>query len=748
MYFQLISFANRLLVCVALLAMPVLLHAQNIEGEVRGTDDEPLIGANVYWLGTTSGTSTDLEGRFSIPAPTGNSSALVVTYVGYISDTISVEGIDPLLIKLQSNQSLETVVVTEQQQGSFISTINPIKTEVLTQKELSFSACCDLAGCFNTQASVQATTTNIVTNAKELRILGLSGVYNQVLIEGFPLIQGLSYTYGISAVPGTLVDNIYVAKGANSVLQGYESIAGQINVILKSPDKEDKVFLNAYGNSFGEKQLNANYTHRWNRWSTILAAHTTQAAKKTDADKDTFLDLPLLTRYSFFNKWQYRDANEWGWHSTIGLRYIDEERIGGQTTFDSEDEGTTRAYGQTVRFSQPEFYTKTGYRLDDYHHIVAMLSGFHQQQTSYYGTTHYDARNTNLYANLQYEHTWQETHSLKTGFSFRFQDLDEDIAFGADSLNRTYAGAYQREEYIPGFFAENTFNWLENRLTLITGFRFDKHNDLGWFATPRALLKANLSALTTARVSVGKGWRTVNLFAENVNLLASSRDVIITEPLEAEEAINYGLNLTHRQEGDQVEAQFSFDFYRTTFQNQIFPDYDSEATKAYIRNFRGTSISNGLQAELGLAFYRRLGLKLAYNYLDVYRMEEGEKQQLPFNPKHRVSASFSFEPLTKTYQVSANLHWMGEQRLANTAGNPPEFRQADFSDPYAVVNAQFTKVWPTLEVYFGCENIFDFRQFQPIQSWENPFGPYFDTANVWGPTRGREFYLGVRYRIE
>lgn len=724
--------------------LPFTTFAQNIEGQVI-SEEEALIGANVFWLNTDVGTTTDIEGFFSL-ATHASADQLVVSYVGYQNDTIRVQDFNtPLKITLQSTAALETVVVTEDRQGTFVSSIDPIKTEVITQKELSRSACCDLAGCFNTQASVQPTTTNIITNAKELRILGLSGVYNQILIDGFPLIQGLSYTYGISSVPGTLVDNIYVAKGANSVLQGYESISGQINVILKEPHKTDKLYLNVYANSFGESQYNANYSQKWDKWSTLIAAHSTQPANKQDRDDDNFLDLPQTTRYSLANKWQYRDANEWGWHAKIGLRYIDEQRIGGQTFFDADkDKGTTNAYGQVVDFGQAEVYSKFGYRMDDYNHFVAYISAFRQEQDSYYGTTHYQAEQNSLYSNLQYERNWQEQHSFKTGVSFRYFNLDENIDFGQDSLGRTYAGDYLRDEQILGLFAENTFNFYDNKLTLITGFRADHHNDFGWQATPRALLKANVSDNITARISAGTGWRTVNVFSENINILASSRDLILEETLKPEKALNYGANITHKYYSKQFETQLTLDFYRTTFSNQIFPDYDSDPTQAIVRNFEGTSISNGFQAELGIALFKRVGTKFAYNYLDVYRDIDGKKEALPFNAKHRMTATFSYEPLSKGWHWDTNIHWMGEQRLANSL----DAESATYSDTYTVVNTQFAKVFKQLEIYVGCENIFDFRQERPIRAWETPFSPYFDTANVWGPTKGREFHAGVKFKIE
>ncbi len=252
---------------------------------------------------------------------------------------------------------------------------------------------------------------------------------------------------------------------------------------------------------------------------------------------------------------------------------------------------------------------------------------------------------------------------------------------------------------------------------------------------------------TTARISAGTGYRTINLFSENINLLASSRDIIITERLNPETAFNWGVNLTRHQYWKNVTATFGIDFYHTRFTNQIFPDYDTDPTKAIISNFTGKSISNSLQVEANLSFYNVLEIKISYNYLDVFQIIDGSKYVLPFNPRHKIISTFSYKPKSNKWHFDMNVHWFGVQRLANTSSNPPEYQTPETSEPYTLVNAQFTRSWKMFEVYVGCENIFGFRQLKPIISWQDPFGPYFDTSNVWGPTRGQEFYLGLRFRI-
>ncbi|HYE55898.1 MAG TPA: TonB-dependent receptor, partial [Chitinophagaceae bacterium] len=729
-----------LLVVLCILTVPCLSIAQSVKGKVSNQTGAPLQGATVTWLGKTKGTITNEAGEFTIDLPKKVPDLLVVSFVGYKADTVQINDASSFVTVTLTGQSAMADVTVEGRKSPYHITNTPIKTEVISSLELKKAACCDLAGCFETQASVQPQTTNIITNSKELRILGLSGIYNQVLIDGFPQIQALTYTYGISSIPGPLVENIFVAKGANSVLQGYESISGQINVITREPDKADKLLLNGYMNSFGEKHVNALFAFKKNKWSNLTAFHMVQPANRIDKDQDNFLDLPLLTRYMISNKWKKGDESKWGWSTQFGLRYLVERRIGGQKNFDyKNDKGTSNAYGQAVDIQQPEAWFKMAYRMNDAHRFALYASGFHQDQQTYFGVTNYKARQTNGYINLQYEFGYG-SNVLKTGLSYRHLGLLENISFSNNSLKRTYAGRYDKTENIPGVFAENTLSLIRDadKLILITGIRADHHNMFGWQVTPRALLKFAATEHLIIRGSVGKGWRTANIFSENIGLLASSRDIIFAEQLQPEKAINFGLNATQKFKTTNVEGYVSLDFYRTSFSNQIFPDYDTDPTKAMIRNFTGRSASNGFQAEVSGTFYNRFSAKMGYVFLDVYQMKEKGKDVLPFNPRHRFNSAASFMPLSRKWHADVNVHWYGKQRLPDTRNNPVMYQMPGESEPYTIVNLQFTHIFKRFEVYAGTENVFNFRQNRPIISWQDPFGPYFDTQFAWGPTRGRE----------
>ena len=740
----------RLLLLLTFL-VPFSLFGQSIKGKIFGetpSGNEILPGATLTLLGTTQGVVSNEFGVFELTVPNAAEARLVVSFLGFQADTVAVQGRTYFSIYLSpDSKNLEAATIVAKQGGSFISALQGIKVEVINQKELTKAACCDLAGCFETQGTIQAQTTNLLLNSKELRILGLSGTYNQILVDGMPMILGGSFTYGISSIPGTLVDQIFVAKGANSVLQGFESISGQVNVVLKDPkpDKE-KVLLNAYLNSFGEKHLNANFsTTLGKNWKSLTSLHLVQPASKRDRDEDTFLDLPLLTRLAIYQKFTLGDEQTAGWSSKIGLRYLDEKRIGGQSNFDAKrDQGSNQVYGQVVQYQQPELYTKTAYRFNPQSKISLIASAFQHQQSAWFGVTQYESKHLNAYANLQYEQLWAQKHDLKFGFSYRHLNLAESIRFSNNDLERTFAGDYLRQERTPGMFAENVFNF--DQFSIIAGARVDHHRQFGWQFVPRLTLRYNAGDATVIRANIGRGLRSVNLFAENISLLISSRDIQFAEKLDLEKAWNTGINLTHTASGENLVATFSTDLYHTRFQNQIFPDYDSDPSLAIIQNFRGTSISNGFQFDAKFVVAKIFEAKFAYNFLDVYRRTGEQKIQLPFNAKHRLMAAFSYEPKNKQWHADLNMHWMGPQRLPDTRSLPQSFQQPEFSRAFSVANVQFTKVWKKLDIYAGCENLFDFRQIRPIINWQNPFGDYFDTAFAWGPTRGRELYVGVRMR--
>jgi outer membrane receptor for ferrienterochelin and colicins len=735
-----------LLITSSIFLSSPLFGQQYIQGVILDIGNNPISGAQINLLNNPNKrVLSDSMGFFNIDS-VSLPVQISVSHSQFLADTLKIYTNDKVTIRLYPLLQFDGVTKSMKKEPNAYIGLQTQKTEVITSAELKKAACCDLAGCFETQGTVQATTTNVITNSKELRILGLSGVYNQVLFDGIPMFHGLTYTYGISTIQGPLVDNIFVVKGTSSVLQGFESMVGQINVMPQSSSKSVPLLVNAYLNSFGENHYTVNARFGKKKWNNLVSAHVVQPAQRWDRDQDQFMDLPLLTRYSLYNKTSFGNENAKGFYAHLSGRLLWEQRVGGQMNFFiNRDLGSETVYGQKVQYQQGDVQLKTGYRFNSKQRIAFTGNTFQQNQNSWFGTVSYLAKQKTDYSTLQYELDWNGSHELKTGLSYRQHQLNENILFSDTNLRRTYNGNYLRLEKIPGVYLENTFKWRGDLLSLITGIRADHHNEFGWKITPRTMVKYDLSENATIRASVGTGWRTVNLFTENIGLLVSSRNIVFVEPLKPEQSINWGINFLQSLKKKNVSGFITFDFYQTRFQNQFFPDYDSESQKALIYNFTGTSISNGFQTDLTLKFYKEYEFKMAYNFLDVYRIKNQEKELLPFNSRHRLLFGFSYIPKSNKWRIDLNSHWYGEQRLPNTSFNPVEFQQPNYSKPYSITNIQVTKKWKKFEIYSGCENITNFRQIRPIVSWQNPFSPYFDTSFNWGPTRGREFYIGIRY---
>jgi outer membrane receptor for ferrienterochelin and colicins len=742
---------------IGLIAWGVILSggiavAQTQSGIVLALEEngerQALPGATVQWSDGATGTSTDAKGYFQVPFP--KDSLLIIGYLGYYRDTFALQASTQLdtFILYPTTLSLSDVEISGSRRSNYISSLKTIKTEVIGEKELTKAACCDLAGCFETEATVEAQTTNLLTNARELRILGLSGVYNQLLFNGLPMFQGLSFTYGISGYPGTLLKNIFIAKGANSVLQGFDGWAGQINVIPKSPEEVENLLINAYLNNFGEKHLNVNLRipmGKKQQWNSLLTLHQVLPSREVDRDGDAFTDLPMLKRSMIYHSFQYSSEKI---KMETGYRGLIENRLGGQLGFNpSVDKGSNQIYGQSVDIQQGEVFNKTQFAIKKGHKL--QLQTFYQGhlQESYFGTLLYLANQERLYINFQYEWDWGNQNNVKAGMSYRSQKMREEISFPGGNLGRTYEGTLLTPQRIPGVFVENHYQSQDEKISLITGIRWDHHQTFGAFITPRAILKYQIDPSNTIRLSAGAGWREIQVFSEHLNLLASSREVVIAEDLKAEQGWNWGGNYLNNFILKGWEGSFTVDYYQTLFTNQIFPDFVRSPGIAYIDNFFGQSISNALQIEANLIHPNGWEAKIAYNYLDIFRLENEIKDELPFNSRHKFMSALSYRNKNLPWYLDLNLHLYGSQRLPNSDSNPEEYQRPQRSQSFTLLNFQATRILKKWEIYGGVENILDFRQLQPILAWQEPFSPYFDTSFVWGPTRGREFYIGFRYTL-
>ncbi|HSI91691.1 MAG TPA: TonB-dependent receptor, partial [Adhaeribacter sp.] len=619
------ALASLLFGFIILLLSPIAATAQNLNGQVFDKKDNNAVlpGASLVWAGTTSGTMTDVKGAFTLPFSL-KTNKLVVSFIGYKTDTITVRPNELFLrVYLESSGSLQEVEITAKQDR--FDAKSPVHTELITNRDLEKSACCNLAESFETNASVEVSTTDAVSGAKQIQMLGLDGAYTLLTTDNVPALQGLATPFRLNYLSGTYIESIDIIKGTGSILNGYESISGQVNVKLRDPEKTDRVFVNLYGNDLGKWDANLNLGHSFSeKLSTILMLHTAQLHNRVDRNDDGFMDQPLGTQYNVFNKWKYETGRFVG---EAGLNALRENRIGGQVAYKEGSGAASGNYGTESLTDRVSGYTKLSLTAKNkpYESLGLILSGSNHKFDSEYGFRKYDGEQQSALARLIFQSAIGTTaHTYKLGASFGHENLREEFE---DTL-------ITRQENIPGLFAEYTYNNAHN-LTVVAGARTDFHNLYGTVFTPRLHLKYDLNPNTIFRISGGKGFRVANPIAENSGALVSSRRFIFREQLRPEEAWNTGGSFTKYFTLGGRSGTFITDYYYTTFQNQVVADMYSVPGTVIFSNLNGRSYSNSFQTEIHYQPAKGLELKAAYKFFDVKSSYDGKLMDRPMNPKNR-----------------------------------------------------------------------------------------------------------------
>ena len=740
-----------LLVCQSLISSTANSQNPHLSGVVSEKPEAskkstPLPGASLYWLGTTSGTTSGSDGSYHIELPNSLPAKLVVSYVGYHSDTINITGPGRKDILLGRSVALNEVTIEGRQESTQISTIKTINTEQINQKELLKAACCNLSESFETNPSVNVSYSDAITGAKEIQMLGLAGIYSQIMTENIPANRGLGATYGLSYIPGPWMESIQITKGSGSVANGYESTTGQINVEYLKPESADKLYINGYAASTGNTELNAHKKFKVSeKASSILMFHGENMKTKWDHQDDQFLDMPLMHNFNLFNRWSVSDGKSY--EMQFGVRAITEQRRSGQSFYRYGDEAdTTTGYGVQVRTNRIDAFSKTGliFPSTPWKSVGLILSGSYHDQDSYFGLKTYEGTQSSFYGSLIYMSILGNTnHKWKAGLDFRH-----------DNYNEIYLmNAYIRTENVPGVFAEYTLN-LNDKLGAVAGGRADYHNEWGLFYTPRLHLKYNFTPDIILRASAGRSFRTSNVFADNIAIMATSRNLVITEKLNPERAWNYGVNFTAKFTALNRPATFNIDYYITDFSNQVIVDTYSSPDDILIYNLNGKSYSRSLQVSFDYEVWPNFDIRLAYKNDQVVMSYLGVPYQKPLVPEHKglINLAYSTEKEHWRFDLTGQYH--GKSNLVNIASeelNPGHSetqvknnQSPDFITLLGQVTHVFNSKW---EVYLGGENLTNYRQENVVLNASDPFSPGFDATNIWGPVMGIKIYAGFRFKI-
>ena len=707
---------------------------------------KPLIAASVAWVHSNTGTVTNENGVFTIKR-NERSNLLGISYTGYQADTLKVGDQSLVRIILASNKQLKDVTVTARQRSMYASNISPVKTIVFGEKELLKAACCNLSESFETNPSVDVSYSDAISGSKQIQLLGLSGIYTQLTVENMPGPRGIAIATGLSFIPGTWIESIQLTKGTGSVANGYESIAGQINIEEKKPEKSEKLYANIYVNEMGKTDLNLNISQKLNnKWSTALLMHYDFLKNKTlDQNNDGYRDIPYGNLFAIFNRWKFDDSK--GLIAQFGIKVLTDNKTGGELSFNpSTDKLTTNSYGLGLQTERYEAFGKIGYVFPGkkYKSVGLQLAGFSHNQYDYFGLTKYNAQQQNFYSNLIYQSIIGTTaHKFRTGLSFLYDSYNEDL-----NTNN-----YKRKEIVPGAFFEYTFT-PNDKFTMVAGLRADHDNLVGAFLTPRLNLRYQFTPTTTVRFSGGRGQRTANVLAENTGILASSR--IIQLPTDhinnhygfnPEVAWNEGISIDQKIKLNTRDGNISFDYFRTDFKNQVVNDMDQSARTVSFYNLQGQSFSNAFQIELNYELVKRLDVRMAYRLFDVQTTYHNELMERPLIAKDRAFINLAYETKSK-WKFDYTIQWTGAKRLPYTGDNPAQFQLSNYSPSFVLMNAQVSKTFDVFDIYLGAENITDQRQNNLIIDGAHPFGNYFDASIVWGPAVGRMIYGGLRFKIK
>jgi outer membrane receptor for ferrienterochelin and colicin len=648
--------------------------------------------------------------------------------------------------------SLKTVTVEGNRKGIKKSLNVTANTTLVTSKELLKAACCNLAESFETNPSIDVNFSDALTGTKQIKMLGLTSPYILITEENVPSVRGASQAYGMSFTPGTWVESIQITKGAGSVVNGFESISGQINTELIKPIGDIPLFVNAYGDSGSRFELNTHFNKKVSdKWATSLFVHGNARVAKNDMNDDGFMDNPLGKQFNIVNRWQYSNP-ETGWVSFLNLRYMNDEKQTGQLDFDPDrDKLTTNFWGSEINTERLDFSSKVGYVFKDmpYQSIGFQNAFSNHNQQSYFGLNQYNIKQQSYYSNLIFNSIISNTmHKFATGLNFTY-DMYAEFVNVID---------VSRIDNSVGAFFEYTFD-DNDKFSYILGGRMDYHNRLGVFFTPRLHVKYNPWEKAVFRFSAGRGKRAANIFAENQNLFASSRVFSVLDTngkiygLDAEIAWNYGLSFTQNFMLFGMKADTTIDFYRTDFQNQAVVDVMNSPQEVLFYNLDGKSFANSLQLDFNLEIIKHLNLRTAYKYYDISTDYLSGSYQRPLQAKHRFFGNVEYATHIvekgKQWKFDFTWNWLGKQQLPNTRSNAAADSFSEFSPSFSLMNAQITRTFSsTFEVYVGGENIGNYTQDKAVLGADNPFGATFDTSIVYAPVFGQMYYAGLRFKIK
>jgi outer membrane receptor for ferrienterochelin and colicins len=739
--------------------LPSFFFAQStIKGTVTA-DGMPLPHANVSLKKTSKTIITNADGLYSFKNLAPGNYEIAVSYTGFKSESrkISLADSTELAVdfNLKENNSLDEVVITGTMKP--VSRLeSPVPVEVYKPVFFKKNPTANIFEALQNVNGVRPQLNCNVCNTGDIHINGLEGPYTLVLIDGMPIVSGLSTVYGLSGIPNSLLERIEIVKGPASSLYGSEAVGGLINIITKNPKNAALFSADAFTTDWGELNVDLGFTANVGKAASVLTGiNYFNYSNPIDNNNDNFTDLTLQDRISVFQKWNInRESNKL---FSMAGRFFYEDRWGGEMQWQKKHRGGTEIYGESI-------YTKRWELLGAYELPIAekMLFSFSytdHDQNSVYGDMPYMAKQRIGFGQL----TWDKKlnkHDLLFGTALRYQYYDDN----------TPATTNEDVSWIPSLFVQDEVK-LNDTHKILLGARYDYNNNHGSIFTPRLAYKWKINDLNILRVNTGTGFRIVNLFTEEHAALTGSREVIIMEELKPERSFNANLNYLKKiytNNGTFIGLETTA--WYTRFSNSIIPDYDSNPNQIIYKNLDGYAVTKGISTNMDLVFTNGLKMILGATYMDVSKTENNTttRQILTEKISATWAVSYRINKLFLDVDYTGNLY--GPMRLPLLGDLDP---RKQYSPTWSIQNIQFTfNKFKNFELYAGVKNILNWtpnkgnpfiiaRANDPFDknvqydtngnvqaTPDNPYALTFDPSYVYGPNQGARSFFGLRYTLK
>ena len=696
-----------------------------------------------------------------------SSMAQVADDKGNVVDTTSIYG--------ERADSLEAAVFVSRQAGNYLSKGKDIRTEVISAAGLCKMACCNLAESFENSASVTVGYSDAVTGARQIRLLGLSGVYTQMLDETRPVMRGLSAPFGLSYVPGQWLESIQIAKGSSSVINGVECMTGQINMEHRKPTDEKPLFINAAIMSDTKMDLNiASSLQMGYKWSTVILGHVSGNVAPHDMDGDTFLDEPKQLQFNLSNRWLYMADN--GMQIRFGVRALQDSRLGGQMLKGEDGEhlfydkdtytlapkpGVPDPWGSDILNRSINGYLKVGFPLnEDNSQNIALIADYsYQDMDSYFGSTKYLAGQHSAFANLLYQNVISDEHRFTLGLNGTFDSYNEDFARLVTIQDISKSGVTDLANV--GAFGEYTFH-AGDTFSAIAGLRADWFNHVSdgaarFRVSPRVTLKYIPVDEIVIRANGGRGLRYSTPLVDNIGVFSTGKmyNGSYDEHI-LEDAWTFGGNITYYMPfGASSNTYLSFDYFRTQFAQQMVVDYEQGPNMIDFYALDGRqSFTDNYQVDFSVDPVERFNITATFRYTNAKIQLKGSEA-----PVEKPMTSRFKGVLNLQYATNLNKWIFDFTASANGSCRVYDFME-DLKDEngdllykngrtpvYPLLYAQVTRRFKGWDVYVGAENLTNFRQKDAIIMSDNPRSAAFDASCIWGPLMGIKAHVGFRFTL-